>query len=130
MNESRPTALRLCLAVGCGAAIGSLLRFLCGALFSGVDATAFVNILGSFAIMLFATLCGPGGRFAVGITGRQFVMGGLCGGFTTFSALSLQTLTLLMEGSLATATAYIVAVIGASLAAAWIGHIVGTRINR
>jgi CrcB protein len=129
MNESRPTALRLCLAVGCGAAIGSLLRFLCGVLFSGVDATAFVNILGSFAIMLFATLCGPGGRFPVGMTGRQFGMGGLCGGFTTFSAMSLDALLLSVEGSLAAAAVYLMTVIGLSLAAAWAGYVVGRRIN-
>jgi CrcB protein len=129
MHESRPSALRLCLAVGCGAGIGSLLRFLCGALFGSVYATAFVNVLGSFAIMLFATLCGPGGRFPVGMTGRQFVMGGPCGGFTTFSALSFDALLLSMEGSPATATVWLMTVIGLSLAAAWTGYLVGRRIN-
>ena len=56
MDQARKTALRLYLAVGCGAAIGSLLRFLSGVLIvtgmghSALWATGFVNVLGSFVI--------------------------------------------------------------------------------
>ncbi|WP_204298393.1 CrcB family protein, partial [Stenotrophomonas maltophilia] len=81
--------------VGLGAAIGSLLRFLSGVLIvsmlglSALLTTAFVNVVGSVVIMFFATLTGPDGRLLVGPAGRQFVMAGLCGGFTTFSAMSL-----------------------------------------
>jgi CrcB protein len=128
MDERHPSALRLSLAVGCGAGIGSLLRYLTDALLGGLYATAFVNILGSAAIMLFATSCGRGGRFPLGVIGRQFIMGGLCGGFTTFSAMSLDAFILLVEGNVAVATTYIVTVIGLSLVAAWIGHLVGQRL--
>ena len=124
------------LAVGCGAAIGSLVRFLCGVLIVsvlGLNAlwtTAVVNVVGSFAIVLFATLTGPDGRLLVGTTGRQFVMAGLCGGLTTFSAMGLETFILLLLGDLPLAALYLGAVVALSLAAAWLGHMLGTRINR
>jgi len=126
----------LYLAVGSGAAIGSLLRFLTGAVtvsvlgLSALWATGLVNVVGSFVIMFFATLTGPDGRLLVGTQGRQFVMGGICGGLTTFSAMSLDTFILLLEGDLGLAAIYLVTVVGLSLAAAWIGHAVAQRINR
>src|SRR5438874_4664977 len=60
--------------------------------------TLIVNVAGSFVIGFFATLTGPDGRFLVGTTARQFVMIGLCGGYTTFSSFSLQTLNLARDG--------------------------------
>ena len=126
----------LYLAVGSGAAIGSLLRFLTGAVtvsvlgLSALWATGLVNVVGSFVIMFFATLTGPDGRLLVGTQGRQFVMGGICGGLTTFSAMSLDTFILFLEGDLGLAAIYLVTVVGLSLAAAWIGHAVAQRINR
>ena len=129
-------ALKLYLAVGCGAAIGSLFRFLSGIMIvsvrgqSALLTTAFVNVVGSLVIMFFATLTGPDGRLLVGSTGRQFVMGGLCGGFTTFSALSLDTFILLFEGELPLAATYLVTVVVLSLMAAWIGYVVAAKVNR
>ncbi|MBN8943489.1 MAG: fluoride efflux transporter CrcB [Rhizobiales bacterium] len=123
-------------AVGLGAAIGSLLRFLSGVLIvsmlglSALLTTAFVNVVGSFVIMFFATLTGPDGRLLVSAAGRQFVMAGLCGGFTTFSAMSLDAFILLLEGDLALAAIYLVTVVGLSLAAAWVGYALAARINR
>src|SRR5258708_12381632 len=86
-GEKRTAAIRLYLAVGCGAAIGSLFRFLSGFVIVSLLgerpllATAFVNIVGSFAIMFFATLTRPDGRLPVGPAGRQFVMAGVLRGF-------------------------------------------------
>jgi CrcB protein len=128
--------LKLYLAVGCGAAIGSLLRFLSGFVIvsllsqSALLATAFVNVVGSFVIVFFATMTGPEGRLLVGPAGRQFVMAGLCGGFTTFSALSLDTFVLLLEGDQRLAGTYLVTVVVVSLAAAWIGYVFAVRLNR
>jgi fluoride exporter len=127
--------LRVYLAVGCGAAIGSLLRFLSGILIvsvmglSALWATAFVNVLGSFVIGLFAALTGPDGRLLVSPAARQFVMGGICGGFTTFSAMSLETFILLLRGDIPLAGLYLVLVVALSLAAAWVGHMVAARLN-
>jgi CrcB protein len=135
-DDRRATTLRIYLAVGCGAAIGSLFRYLSGFVIVSVLkqnallATAFVNIVGSFVIMFFATLTGPDGRWLVGAAGRQFVMGGLCGGFTTFSAMSLDTFILLFEGDLFLAATYLVTSIIFSLAGAWIGYVLAARINR
>ena len=128
--------LRVYLAVGVGAAIGSLLRFLSGVLIvsvmglSGLWATGFVNVVGSFIIGLFAALTAPDGRLLVGAAGRQFVMGGICGGLTTFSAMSLDTFTLLLQGDFPLAGLYLVLVVMLSLMAAWVGHVLATRLNR
>ncbi|MDX8513746.1 fluoride efflux transporter CrcB [Mesorhizobium captivum] len=135
-GNDRQTALRLYLAVGCGAAIGSLARFLSGYVIvsllglSALYATAFVNVVGSWVIMFFATLTRPDGRLMVGPVGRQFVTGGFCGGLTTFSAMSLDTFILLFEGDLGHATAYLVSVVVLSLASAWLGYLVASRFNR
>ena len=128
--------LRVYLAVGVGAAIGSLLRFLSGVLIvsvmglSGLWATGFVNVVGSFIIGLFAALTAPDGRLLVGSAGRQFVMGGICGGFTTFSAMSLDTFTLLLQGDIPLAGFYLLLVVMLSLVGAWVGHMVASRLNR
>lgn len=136
MDAKRAAALKLYFAVGCGAAIGSLLRFLAGVLFGSalglgpVLATAFVNIAGSLVIAFFAALTGPDGRLLVGPAGRQFVMAGLCGGFTTLSGMSLDAFVLLLDGDAALAAIYLVAVIGLSLIAAWLGYVFAAAINR
>ncbi|WP_296736248.1 fluoride efflux transporter CrcB [Mesorhizobium sp.] len=136
MSGNERQALRLYMAVGCGAAIGSLARFLSGyVIVSGFGlnalyATAFVNVVGSWVIMFFATLTRPDGRLMVGPAGRQFVTGGFCGGLTTFSAMSLDTFILLLEGDLGLAATYLVSVVVLSLAAAWLGYLMAARLNR
>ncbi|SDK31016.1 MULTISPECIES: fluoride efflux transporter CrcB [Bradyrhizobium] len=135
MRDGKRAVLRVYLAVGCGAAVGSMLRFLSGILIvtvmglSALWATGFVNVLGSFVIGLFAALTGPDGRLLVSPAGRQFVTGGICGGFTTFSAMSLDTFILLLQGDIPLAGLYLVLVVALSLVAAWIGHMVAARLN-
>ncbi len=132
----RQTAVRLYLAVGCGAAIGSLARFLSGyfiVALLGLNAlysTAFVNVVGSWIIMTFATLTGPDGRLMVGPGSRNFIMAGFCGGLTTFSAMSFDTFILLLEGDLPLAATYFISVVALSLAAAWLGYLMASRLNR
>jgi CrcB protein len=60
--------------------------------------TLVVNVSGSFVIGFFAALTDPAGPFLVAPRVRQFVMIGLCGGYTTFSSFSLQTLDLARDG--------------------------------
>jgi fluoride exporter len=91
--------------------------------------TLLINVTGSLVIGFFATLTGPDGRFMVGTTARQFVMVGLCGGYTTFSAFSLQTLNLANDGEWLSAGAYIVFSVVLCLVAVWLGYVLALNIN-
>ncbi len=115
------------LAVLAGGAIGSLARFgmataagrLLGQGFPW--GTVLINDLGSFVIGWIAGLTGPGGRQAVPEAVRAFVMIGLCGGFTTFSSFSLQTMELLRSGYALRAMANVVASVVLCLLATALG---------
>ena len=82
--------------VAVGGAIGSMARLWLSvhvALLTGLGfpwGTILVNILGSLVIGFVATLTGPNGRVVIPVDAQAFVMVGLCGGFTTFSAFSLK----------------------------------------
>jgi fluoride exporter len=91
--------------------------------------TIIVNVTGSFAIGLFATLTGPEGRLFVPASFRQFFMLGVLGGYTTFSSFSLQTLSLAEEGEWFRAGANAVLSIVLCLVAVWLGHLLATHLN-
>ena len=92
------------LAVAAGGAIGSLARFWLAELFVAWGMVAFpwatllANVSGSFLIGVIAAVTGPDGRLLVSPELRLFWMVGICGGYTTFSSFSLQTLTLVQGG--------------------------------
>ena len=122
------------LWIAMGGALGSVARYW----FSGVVGRQFgetfpwgtllVNVSGSFAIGLLAALAEPGGRRFIGPTGRQFLMYGICGGYTTFSSFSLQTLTLLRDGEIAAAAGNALGSVIVGLAAAWAGDALARAI--
>src|SRR5271170_5513051 len=85
--------------------------------------TLIVNVTGSFVIGFFAALTAPDGRVFAGSDTRQFVMAGLCGGYTTFSSFSLQTLNLARGGETVLAGANIVLSLVLCLLAVWVGFI-------
>ncbi|MBX3747986.1 MAG: fluoride efflux transporter CrcB [Verrucomicrobiae bacterium] len=60
--------------------------------------TLVVNVTGSFVIGCLAGWTGPDGRGLMPVGVRQFLMLGVCGGYTTFSSFSLQTLALIEDG--------------------------------
>jgi fluoride exporter len=92
--------------------------------------TLLVNISGSFVIGFFNTLTGPDGRLLVGSTARQFVMVGLCGGYTTFSSFSLQTLNLAREGEWLRAGGNVGLSVATCLVAVWLGHVLAAGLNQ
>ena len=122
---------RLYALVALGGAIGSVGRFwLAGVvgriLGSGFPwGTVLINISGSFAIGWLATLT-VHGRDQGTASLQAFTMVGLCGGFTTFSAFSLQTVELLRSGQVLAAAANVSASVVLCLAAAtgglWLGR--------
>jgi CrcB protein len=91
--------------------------------------TLLINVLGSFVIGFFAALTAPGGRVAASPDMRQFVMVGVCGGYTTFSAFSLQTLTLAQNGELFRAGLNVGASVVLCLAAVWLGYAAGAALG-
>jgi CrcB protein len=91
--------------------------------------TLLVNVTGSFAIGLFASLTGPEGRWMVNTTGRQFFMIGICGGYTTFSSFSLQTLDLMRENQWLYAGANVLFSVLTCLVAVWLGHLLAQTLN-
>jgi protein CrcB len=69
--------------------------------------TILINVVGSFIIGFFGALTASDGRFQVPADARAFVMIGICGGYTTFSSFSLQTLDLFRDGKPGAAAANI-----------------------
>jgi CrcB protein len=119
--------------VAAGGAVGSVLRYWVGLAVSYLVAGAFpwgtllINVVGSFVIGAFAALVGSEGRYEGNNMLRLLVMVGLCGGFTTFSSFSLQTLLLLRAGDIWAAFANVVASVGICVLATTAGAAVFTR---
>lgn len=117
------------LYVALGGAIGTAARYALNLAITTRTSELFpwgtltINVVGSFVIGLFAALTGPGGRVAASTDARLFVLVGLCGGFTTFSSFSLQTLALFEAGEPLRAGANVVASVTLCLIAVWLGSI-------
>jgi fluoride exporter len=124
------------ILVAIGGAFGSTLRFWLGGIIDNWVGPTFpwgtllINISGSLAIGLFATLTAPDGRLLIPGEWRQFVMIGICGGYTTFSSFSLQTLTLARNGEMISAALYIVLSVVLCLLGVWMGHAGAMLINK
>jgi len=124
------------VAVALGSIIGAVARFLVSVLFvsqfgNGFPwATLFVNVTGSMMIGFYAALTGPDGRLMASPRQRQFVMVGICGGYTTFSAFSLETLRLVQSGRADTALLYLLVSAVTWIAGVWLGHVLAARLNR
>jgi CrcB protein len=122
--------------VALGGALGTLARYFLSAAVANAFGQSFpwgtllINITGSFAIGFFGTLTDPDGVLLVRPDVRTFFMIGVCGGYTTFSSFSLQTLNLAREGEWLYAGANIVASNIGCLLAVWLGHVCAMGLRR
>ena len=126
--------LKLALLIALGGALGTLARYGVSLLAAPWSqslpwGTIFINITGSFVIGFFGTLTLADGRHPVPEAVRLFVMVGLCGGYTTFSAFSLQTLDLLRAGALARASINVALSVVACILAVAAGYWIAAQFN-
>jgi fluoride exporter len=121
--------------VAIGGALGSVSRFW----LSGVVARHFgetfpwgtlaINVSGSLIIGFFAAFTGTEGRWLVSPSFRTFFMIGICGGYTTFSSFSLQTLNLLRDREWLYAGGNILLSVALCLVAVWLGWLLGSTLT-
>lgn len=123
------------LWVALGGAVGSVARFWASDLAARSLGTRFpwgtlvVNVTGSFLFGFLASLSSPEGRWPAPAGARTFLLAGLCGGYTTFSAFSAQTLELLHEGQWLAAGANAGLSLLLCLAAVWLGHLAASALR-
>lgn len=134
LERKRSMSFVTCLIVMAGGALGTLARYLVSMLALPISGqmpwgTIVVNITGSFLIGFFGTLTLAQGRFPVSENWRLFVMIGICGGYTTFSSFSLQTLDLMRQGAMGRALVNVAASVVLCVAAVAIGHQVASLMN-
>jgi fluoride exporter len=124
------------LWVALGGALGSISRFW----LSGVIAeryvhafpwnTLVINITGSFVIGFFAALTDPESGRLPSASMRQFFMVGVCGGYTTFSSFSLQTLSLMRDREWLYAGSNVLFSVLLCMIAVWLGYLLGALLCR
>lgn len=123
-----------CILVMVGGALGTLARYALSWWALPISGqfpwgTFAINVAGSFVIGLFGTLTLADGRYPASEGWRLFVMIGLCGGFTTFSSFSLQTLDLMRDGAIVRASVNVVASVVVCVGAVALGHLIGAQLN-
>ena len=123
------------LWIAIGSALGGMARYACSravALRYGETfpwGTLVVNVTGSLIIGFIAGLTGPDSRLLVSPNTRNFLMVGICGGYTTFSSFSLQTLELVRNRNFGEAFGNILLSVAACMAAVAIGYIGGAAVG-
>lgn len=117
------------LWVGLGGLLGSIARYAVALSIGGTEtgrfpwATFVVNCVGCLFIGLLA---GGFARAPVPEGARLFLITGILGGFTTFSAFGLESVNLLRNGELAVALLYIQGSVLVGVLAVWIGVRIGS----
>ena len=128
--------MRLYLWIGLGSALGGMLRYGLAEWVMSLASKAFplgtllVNISGSFLIGAFAAVAQPSTGWWGSEHGRAFLMAGICGGYTTFSAFSLQTLQLVRDGHWPAAGWNVLLSVVLCLVAVWLGFRAGELFSR
>jgi fluoride exporter len=123
------------LLVAVGSALGGVLRYWASGLIANRVGhsfpwdTMFVNITGSFVIGFLAAMAAPGGQWLVSPHARNFFMIGICGGYTTFSSFSLQTLALAHDKEWFYACGNVILSVVLCLVSVWLGHTFAQVLN-
>ena len=123
------------LWIALGSALGGVARYACQGWATRHISETFpwgtmiVNIAGCSFIGFFFTFTGPDGRVIVSPQMRQFVMVGICGGYTTFSSFSLDALNRARDGEWAQAVGYVLGSLVFCLLGVWLGHIAAVAAN-
>jgi CrcB protein len=118
--------------VALGGALGSSCRFLLGPALQRAFDTLFpigtlvINVAGSLILGVIAGLVAGGSSLSP--DARAFLAIGFCGGFTTFSTFSYETLQLVDEGESLRAAGYVGLSVGLSLAAAFVGLVIAREL--
>lgn len=121
--------------IALGGALGSVARFALTTFIARRFGESFpwgtilVNVSGSFIIGLLAALSETGGKLAGAMTLQRFLIVGICGGYTTFSAFSVQTLDLARSGHLLAAGLNVLVSVVLCLIAVWCGHLLGSALR-
>ncbi len=126
--------MSLYAAIVAGGIVGSLMRWLVALVLPSVAGgfpwpTLFANVTGCVLIGFYSALTGPDGRLFVDPRTRQFVLTGICGGYTTFSGFSIEMLRFLQASDSLQAAVYLAVSVTSWLAAVWLGDIVARRLN-
>ncbi len=122
--------MRLILAVALGSAAGGVARFLLSAWIEQRTTSSFpygtllVNLSGSLLLGFLATWTYETAGVPADV--RALLTTGLCGGFTTFSTFSLETVALAEEGALGRAALYVALSVGLCVIGAY-GGVAGAR---
>ena len=120
------------LVIGCGGAVGALMRYVLGSRIALVAGNAFpwgtliINVVGCFLAGLLLTLFVT--RIPVSDLLRNGIQIGLLGGFTTFSAFSIDAIALFDQGLWLRGFLYIITSVIVSLLGAYLGMSVGRNI--
>lgn len=123
------------LWVALGGALGSVARYWMTNAVAALTGPRFpwgtiaINIIGSFIIGFVAFLTTPVGRVPISFDIRAFILVGICGGYTTFSAFSLQTFELMRSGHWLEAGGNIALSVALCIFAVWAGYLVGTLLG-
>jgi CrcB protein len=119
------------IAVAVGGALGSMARFWLAGVMTALTGPRFpwgtllINVLGSFVIGLVASITLTPARVGLHPDIRIFLMTGVCGGFTTFSAFSLQTLELMQTGDVVPALGYAIGSVVLCVIGTYCGWLLG-----
>jgi len=122
--------------IALGAAAGGVMRYACSGAMARIAGDTFpwgtlaVNILGSAALGFFAMLTAPEGRLLVPVSTRLMVTVGICGGFTTFSTFSMETMALALDRQYLKAGLNVGGTVIVCLAGVWCGYALASALNQ